>query len=265
MNCAYFDGSTWQHALFGDDIIGGDIGSAASGGAVFFRGQDQQLHIYNYLGTSGWVYTNFTVLVSADDGELPHADTNIAVNEDGSIMVYRTKGNSLAIIYETSPGTYSYNWVPVFVGAMVRINFAGNVIFYTDVDNNLCMYYYEGGLWNNMNINTATGPINVFGAFDILRTEGKDNPQVYFQGADGYMQVAYILAGQWVVGHFLCPPEPESRKCLRPGAYISAINGMVIYQGKYATVTGPDSVSLADYYNFKAYYSGKGDAIDDND
>ena len=262
LHCAYpVDTGTlreWQHVNFGLPV-GGDIGCGTNGGRVFFRGSgvEGDLHFLlwkNIGGVWDWRHYNYTASIRAGFNQKPHPNTNFSINGDGSLCAYRTNIGRLALIYEVSPGSYAYDWTTIKCSGMVRVNNAGDVIFYTDIGQYLCAYYWNGSRWVSTRINTVTGPINITGPFDIVANSGLDN-QVYFQGSDGYVHVAYKVGSQWVEGHILCEPEPTSRKCIDENAFIRFCNDAVFYQG---TITNGESWY---YNNFRAYYYGKGDVF----
>jgi hypothetical protein len=160
-------------------------------------------------------------------------------------------------MHEVSPHNYIPLWRSELATGMVRVNYAGDTVFYLDGSSRLWMLYYAGG-WHSAMI-SATGAAIVFtGPFDITPEFGKDNAQVYFRGSDGYMHVVFMWGGEWLTGHILCEPEPVGRQCMSNG-YIRN-NKAVIYQGVFPADAGGGAWR---YNNFRAYYYGKGDATDE--
>lgn len=215
-------------------------------------------------GPWGWRHYNFTESVHAGFDQKPSPTTNFSANLDGGLLAYRTNDGKLAVIYEISPWTYSFSWVPENVKGMVRVNYAGNVIFYTDNSNNLRAYFWGRTGWESTAINAAGSPVRFSGPFDIAPGMDMTNAQVYFQESDGFVHVAFVWDGAWITGHILCAPEPADRQCKGANfpffnsfsALIRYNNGTVFYQGIMTT----DNSWYFD--NFRAYYYGKGDVDD---
>ena len=185
----------------------------------------------------------------------PAPDTNFSVTPDGSVVVYKANDRSLGFIQlDPVSNHYGIGWITTeSVGGMVRVCDSGGVIFYLGTDGYLHQVYYEAG-WHSRIIHTASGPISFSGPFDITPDCTKDSAQVYFQGADGFLRVAYVLGGAWVVNSMDCWSEPLDWQCRDAHepiktAYIRYAHGTVIYDG----VQNKDWA----YYNFRAYYYGK--------
>ena len=266
LHCAFQVGGVWAHGILnngsGNRNINGDIGCCANGGKVFFRNALGGLHMQlwqNHLGVFQWWGSDFTF--TSPSTQRPAEDTNFSVSEDGSLVVYRGLDGFIYLLTEVTPANYQCSKISSELATgMVRINYAGDSVFYLAAADNSLKYLRPLGVgWIDGAVTTSAGVLKVYGAFDISPAFGLDNAQVYFQGADGFIHVAYAAPGQWIEGHILCPPEPADRKC-RPttliggSAYIRYNNGAVIYQG---TVDGGWN-----YENFRAYYYGKGDATD---
>ena len=143
---------------------------------------------------------------------------------------------------------------PTNSSPMIRMNSAGNVLFYLGADGRLHQIFYLGSGWSSRIIATSAGPVSFSGPFDITPDCTWDDAQIYFQGPDGFVNVVFVSGSEWAQGSILCGPEPIDRECRDTSAYIRYANGMVIYEGLINATW--------EFDNFRAYYYGKCDADD---
>jgi hypothetical protein len=230
LQAVYWDGSGWLHAYLADwgttaQNVGGGIGSKAGGGDIFYRGADGSLHTYFFWGGS-WHHSVFYLAA----GKRPSKDTNIAVNDDGSLVAFGAIDGTLVLVYKIlGSGTYESLHTSELVGGMVRVSSCGNSIFYRDSAGRLHQYYHNGTGWNSRVILAYGGPVFFDGPFDIAPGCDYNNFQVYFRGPDGYVHVAFLWAGSYISGKLMVCIEPTKHKCLE-GGYIAVGGTTVAYE-----------------------------------
>jgi hypothetical protein len=227
--------------------VGGDIGSNATGGKVFYRGADGHLHFYMY--NSGWHHSIYHL----PRNHRPAPNANLSVTANGNIVVFKTVDGSLAFIwYDHATGRYQTGIRSMDrVADWVRINNEGNVVFYRGVDGRLYQVFYEGSAWYSRIISTSWGAVTFNGSFDISPNSTKDNAQIYFRGADEYVNVVHVWDGNWIQNPIISCSQPASYKC-GVGGYIRYAGGTLFFEGQKGRGRG--------YEKFvRAYYYGKCD------
>ena len=230
LQAAYWDGSTWQHGWLSDPFnpaqhVLGDIVSNEAGGNIFYFGADGNIYHCYYDG--GWI----NVTIPLWGGARMASDSNLSMNADGTKVAYKSADGTLSIIYKVAVG-WSYYHSPLdFVDGTIRMNHAGDVVFYRGLDGKLRQHYFLGTSWHTRVVIANGTEQLVDNTFDIKPDCTYNDAQIYFRGADSHVYVAFSPDGNfpWVAGTVICPGLlNDSQKCLE-GSHIRYSLGVVAY------------------------------------